>query len=360
MMYTSIAVSFLDSYATGIAMQERNDDWQPPVGKLRFVDLQINGVAGIDFNASDLSKQSWFDACSILHQDGTQVFLPTLITDSVDALNRKLERLRDLLDAPGNAGNARPLGVHLEGPFLSSLPGYIGAHPSQHARDADLEQLKRWHDLTDGHLRMVTLAPERDPSGACTRWLADQGVLVAAGHTDATLDQLKRSIDDGLTIFTHLGNACPMSLSRHDNIIQRALSLRKHLRYTLIADGHHLPFWLLQSWIDIVGIDRVAIISDAISAAGLPAGLHQLGDRSVLVGEDGVPRSEDGSHFVGSGMTLGMMDRQISQIGSWTEESRRKLLGDNAMKWLGAREDGTARADGHPHRQRDGLDPGSR
>ncbi|MFN9716301.1 MAG: N-acetylglucosamine-6-phosphate deacetylase [Planctomycetota bacterium] len=302
---------------------------------LRYVDLQINGLAGIDLNSIDLPTGAWHAACLALGQDGTSNFLPTLITDSVERLSHKLKRLGELVSASTGPSEAIPLGIHLEGPFLSSIPGYIGAHPSQFARDADLEQMKRWHEISQGNIRMVTLAPERDPDGACTRWLADQGVVVAAGHTDASLDQLKLAIDNGLTLFTHLGNACPMLLPRHDNIILRALSLRRYLRYTMIADGHHLPYWLVADWVDRIGSDRVAFISDAISAACLPAGIYRLGERSVRVGDDGVPRSEDGSHFVGSGMTLGMMDRHLARHCPWSAEARTKLFRDNAAEWLG-------------------------
>ncbi len=316
-------------------MNDRNRDHKTIREAIRYVDLQINGIAGVDFNASELGEELWRDACRALDRDGTELFLPTLITDSVEALNRKLKRFAQLLEALPITNGALPQGIHLEGPFLSEKQGYIGAHPKQYACDADLEQLKRWQEISHGHIRMVTLAPERDPSAACTRWLAEQGILVAAGHTDATIDQLKRAIDNGLTIFTHLGNACPMLLPRHDNIIQRALSLRKHLNYTLIADGHHLPYWLLQQWIEIIGEDRVAIVSDAISAAGLPPGMHRLGETIVCVGDDGVPRSEDGSHFVGSGMTLGMMDRQLEREFSWSTHTQRKLLRENALTWLG-------------------------
>jgi N-acetylglucosamine-6-phosphate deacetylase len=308
-----------------------------PETMVSFVDLQINGLAGVDFNSSDLETEEWQKACRELYRDGTGRFLPTLITDSFEALQRKLARLGQLLEANPEPGQAIAVGIHLEGPFLSPQPGYVGAHPSHHARDADLELMKRWFDSSQQRIRMVTLAPERDPKGSCTRWLADQGVLVAAGHTDATLDQLRRAIDHGLSIFTHLGNACPMDMHRHDNIIHRALSLRSSLRYTMIGDGYHLPSWLLADWIQILGIERVALVSDAISAAGLPAGLHRLGERFVSVASDGVPRSQDGSHFVGSGMTLGLMNQELSKRNLFSSEIRRRLLCDNAADWLGIR-----------------------
>lgn len=301
---------------------------------MNYVDLQINGLAGVDFNSPDLSDAAWNEACRALHRDGTARFLPTLITDSIEALDHKIDRLGKLLELQHGTDQSIAEGIHLEGPFLSPLPGYIGAHPHRHAQPADLDLIQRWQDLSQGKIRMVTLAPEQDPSGQCVRWLADQGILVAAGHTNATLDELKRAIDYGLTIFTHLGNACPMQVNRHDNITQRAIALRNQLRFTVIADGHHLPYWLLRSWVEAIGTDRVAIISDAISAAGLPPGMHRLGDRTVAVGNDGVPRSEDGSHFVGSGMTLGMMHRRLSELDLFPAETLQTLLVDNANRWL--------------------------
>jgi N-acetylglucosamine-6-phosphate deacetylase len=260
---------------------------------------------------------------------------PTLITDSVEALGEKIARLAGYCrQSVASDDCVRAAGIHLEGPFLSEKPGFIGAHPARYARDAELDLLKRWVELSQGTLRMVTLAPERDPNGNCIRWLTDQGILVAAGHTDATLDQLQRAIDCGLSIFTHLGNACPMLLHRHDNIVHRALSLRSELRFTLIADGQHLPFWLLHDWVRMIGDDRVAIVSDAISAACLPPGTHLLGERVVNVGRDGVPRSEDGSHFVGSGMTLQMMDQHLAEQLPLPDETRRRIFRINATDWL--------------------------
>ncbi len=303
-----------------------------------YVDLQINGLARVDFNANDLDASEWNRARRALWADGTSHFLPTLITDSLEGLHRKLRRLALLCQSPheeSDSGHATAVGIHLEGPYLSSIPGYIGAHSAAHARSADLEVTKRLFESAAGTLRLVTLAPECDPTGASIRFLVDHGILVAAGHTDASLDELKRAIDAGLSLFTHLGNACPQVLHRHDNIVHRVLSLRDRLRVTLIADGHHLPWWLLRAWIDDFGPESVSIVSDAISAAGLPPGIHRLGDLRVAVGSDGVPRSQDGSHFVGSGSTLGVMAKSLEMAIAVPIEVRTQIFTTNARNWLG-------------------------
>ena len=302
-----------------------------------WVDLQINGLGGIDFNQKDLSEQDWNRAVELLGLDGTKFFLPTLITDSIESLCSKLRTLATLCEANHRdpSAQSKALGIHLEGPFLSCEPGYIGAHPPQHAIAMDLDQLKRLYDAAGGWLKLVTLAPEYDPKCQGVDFLVQRDVMVAAGHCNPSIGQLLQAIDSGLSLFTHLGNACPPMLPRHDNIVQRVLALREHLRVTLIADGHHLPIWLLETWVDWFGEDNVAIISDAISAAGLEPGVYQLGDRQVAVGTDGVPRSQDRSHFVGSGATLGRMHAICQAELGWNEQRIEKVFRNNAFRWLG-------------------------
>lgn len=301
-----------------------------------LVDLQINGLFGVDFNQPAVTQEQWTLARSRLFEDGTTHFLPTLITDSIEALCGKLRGLAShCAHEPDKEGLATAVGIHLEGPFLSSEPGYVGAHPREHARPLHLDELKRLVDASEGQLRWITLAPECDPTGVGIEYLTRLGIRVAAGHCNSSLDQLRRAIDHGLGWITHLGNACPASLPRHDNVLNRLLSLRTELSATLIADGHHVPWWLLELWIECFGEDQVAIVSDAISAAGLPAGVHRLGERTVDVGSDGVPRSEDRSHFVGSGATLGVMRQRCEKEFRWSEERFRKVFTTNASRWLG-------------------------
>lgn len=303
---------------------------------LGLVDLQINGLHGVDFNQPSVTQEQWYFARSRLFEDGTTHFLPTLITDSIEALCGKLQGLAVHCDQdPHRDGLSTAVGIHLEGPFLSSEPGYVGAHPREHAKPLQLDELKRLVDAAQGHLRWVTMAPECDPTGGGIEFLTRAGIRVAAGHGNPSLDHLRCAIDHGLGWITHMGNACPASLPRHDNVLNRLLSLRRELSATLIADGHHVPWWLLELWIECFGEDRVAIVSDAISAAGLPAGLHRLGERTVDVGSDGVPRSEDRSHFVGSGATLGVMRERCEKEFRWSEERYRKIFTTNATRWLG-------------------------
>jgi N-acetylglucosamine-6-phosphate deacetylase len=268
-----------------------------------FVDLQVNGYAGVDFNADDLSGEALHRACKRLQQDGVAGFFATVITDSLDAMTARLARLSELREQDEVARRIL-WGLHIEGPFISREPGYVGAHPPDAVIPADPIAVRKLLDAAGGLARIVTLAPECDESFRVTRLLADQAIIVSAGHTNASLDQLRGAIDAGLTMFTHLGNACPANLPRHDNIIQRVLNLSERLWISFIADGVHIPPFALWNYLKCTRPDRTIVVSDAIAAAGLGPGRYSLGRREVQVGDDLAARSEDGTHLVGSAITM--------------------------------------------------------
>jgi N-acetylglucosamine-6-phosphate deacetylase len=176
--------------------------------------------------------------------------------------------------------------------------------------------MRRLLDAGSGLVKLVTLAPEMDSDMHVTRLLAREGILVSAGHSNASLDELQQGIDAGLRMFTHLGNGCPAELPRHDNIISRVLSLADRLWISFIADGAHIPFFVLRNYLKVTSLEQVVIVTDAIAAAGCGPGVFQLGQRMVSVGEDGVPRSPDDSHLVGSGTIMSRMDHNLrTEVG---------------------------------------------
>jgi N-acetylglucosamine-6-phosphate deacetylase len=181
----------------------------------------------------------------------------------------------------------------------------------------------------------VTLAPERDEGFAVTRMLATRRIVVSAGHTDATLDELRGAIDAGLSMFTHVGNGCPMHMHRHDNIVQRALSLADHLWLCFIADGAHVPFVALGNYLRLAGEDRVVIVSDAIAPAGLGPGRYTLGRWDIVVDDDMVPRAPDRSHFVGSGITMRQNADNLRLALNLPPATVRRLTSENPRAVIG-------------------------
>ena len=302
----------------------------PQVG---YFDLQVNGYAGVDFNADDLTADAMHAACLALDRDGVGGVLATIITEDVAKMVRRIRRIVTLR-AQDDMVRRLIAGVHIEGPFINETPGYRGAHPADAIRPADLDIAKQLIDAGAGLVRLMTLAPERDAECRVTSWLTSQRIHVSAGHCDPTLDELLSVIDQGLTLFTHLGNGCPMQLARHDNVIQRVLSLSDRLTCCFIADGVHVPSFALRNYLRCAGIDRCCIVTDAMSAAGLGAGRYRLSRWEVVVGEDLAARAPDGSHLVGSAMTMPHNLTNLRKLGL-NDADCHALLVDNPRRSIG-------------------------
>ncbi len=297
-----------------------------------YVDLQVNGFVGIDFNDPSTTVEQLQVAARAMIDDGVSTALPTVITADIQVMCQCIGNIVRSIQSDAICSQVYR-GIHIEGPFFPSVAGYIGAHPPQHALSSSTAALGRLLDACQGFARIVTLAPEIDFDGSLTRMCAENGCVVSAGHTDASLKDLERCIDAGLSLFTHLGNGCPKLMDRHDNIIYRALRFRDQLNFTLIADSFHIPellFRLLLEWIDH---DRVCVVSDAISATGLGPGIYQLGQRTVKIGSDKAARDASGQHFVGAASSMRDADHWLANTLGLDQALRHQLLVSNPARF---------------------------
>ena len=301
---------------------------------MRPFDIQVNGYAGADFCSANLTLEQCRRGCEALAADGVDGILATVITDSIEAICAKLARLAALRDA--DPAIARMIvGFHVEGPFISSEPGFVGAHAREHVLPAAPEAMRRIVDAANGLLRLVTLAPEHDERFATTAYLARQGIAISAGHTDASLDQLRGAIDAGLTMVTHLGNGCPTTLPRHDNIVQRALALRDRLWICFIPDGAHVPFFALANYVALAGIDRCIMVTDAISAARLGPGIHELSGAPVEIDAAGVARRPGSPNLAGSTVTMPQVRHNLARHLGLSEADIGLLIDTNPRRAVG-------------------------
>ena len=299
-----------------------------------YVDIQLNGYYGIEFNSNTLTTEAFHAACVKLREHGMRAFYPTIITASLDNMAVRLSNLARCVATDPLAREMVP-GFHAEGPFINETAGYRGAHPAQHARPATVEAAQRLVAAAGGLLKLVTLAPERDAGFATTRWLAGQGIKVAAGHCDPSLDQLKGAVDAGLTLYTHLGNGIPMQVHRHDNVVQRALSLRDRLTPCFIADGVHIPLFALGNYINLVGTDRAVVVTDGVDVAGLgPGRFKTLQGEEVLVGEELAVWSADRTHLCGSASTMPQLEANLRTMG-FDDRQIRQLVRENPARAMG-------------------------
>ncbi|RSM82202.1 N-acetylglucosamine-6-phosphate deacetylase [Kibdelosporangium aridum] len=271
-----------------------------------LVDIQVNGAFGADF--AEIDEEGLRRIVRNLPSTGVTRFLPTLITADLTAL---LEQARVLLSAVStvNGAGAQSLGVHLEGPFLS--PKRPGVHDPSLMVPPTPERVDAVLELRDA-LRMVTLAPELPGGFDAVKRLTEAGVLVAVGHTDATGAETSKAADLGAHMITHLFNA-QRGLGHREPGVPGVALVDDRYTLGLIADLAHVGADACRLVFKAAG-DRVALVTDAVAAAGMPPGVYRLGGADVLLSDDGVPRSAEGT-IAGSALTLDRAVRNIISIG---------------------------------------------
>ncbi len=280
-------------------------DYTFPDGTLvpGFIDLQVNGGAGVDL--LDCAPADVERLCRYLAGTGTSAFLPTLITAPPDRISRALSVLRQSRPA-----GATVLGVHLEGPVLN--PARRGAHDSRVLASAGDPSVQALYDAARPDLRLVTLAPELPGALDLIARLTAQGVVVSLGHTDATYAQAAEAFRRGARMVTHLFNGMRGLHHREPGIIGAAFE-DAHAVCGLIADGVHVHPAMIRLAHGILGARRIALVTDAIAAAGMPPGEYRLADRAVTVQVGDAPRLPDGTL---AGSTL-RMDEAVRNLVSW-------------------------------------------
>ncbi|MFF4384767.1 N-acetylglucosamine-6-phosphate deacetylase [Kitasatospora sp. NPDC001547] len=257
-----------------------------------FVDLHVHGGGGASYT-SGIAEEALLAARTHL-EHGTTTTVASTVTGEIDEVARQAHVLSELVEDGVLAG------IHFEGPFIS--PGRCGAHRPDLLREPDPALVRKLVDAARGHARMVTLAPELPGGLDSVRMLADLGVIAAVGHTDSDYATTLEAIEAGATVATHLFNAMPGIAHRAPGPIV-ALLEDERVTVELINDGVHLHPSVLDLAYGTAGANRVALITDAMGAAGMGDGLYPLGPLQVEV-RDGVARLVEGGAIAGSTLTL--------------------------------------------------------
>ena len=240
-----------------------------------FIELQINGGFGCDFTAD---PETIYQVAQKLPRYGVTSFLPTIVTSPLEKISRAQAQLQAGL--PEGFQGARPLGLHVEGPFLN--PERKGAHRSDYLRSPDPAD---YASLSlEAGVRLVTLAPELPGAAAVIAELIQRGIVVSAGHSLATFDQARAGFRAGVGYATHLFNAMS-PLLQYDPGLPGAALAEAGLRFGLIPDGIHVHPALVSLIWKLTGPGRMTLVSDAMAALGMPPGKYQLGDLDVMVDE---------------------------------------------------------------------------
>jgi len=259
-----------------------------------FIDPHIHGCAGVD--VMDASFSSMNTISRTLASHGTTSFLPTTVSAPPEILGSTLDRL-DALFNEGFEG-AKPLGIHLEGPFISEQKR--GTHRAGNVQPPDQSLLSDWIARAHGTLKLMTMAPELDGANAVAQFARDSGVVVAMGHSDASFHEASSAADNGTRYAVHTFNAM-RALSHRDSGITGAVLSDDRIFAEIIADGIHVSPEVVRIFARSKGRERILLVTDAISATGMPDGRYKLGTDSVQV-QGGVCRDDEG-RLAGSTLT---------------------------------------------------------
>lgn len=266
-----------------------------------LIDLHVHGAGGWAVEAGEAKQIRGM--ARYLATKGVTAFRPTLAAVTHDDLVAVAAAVRDAIAEPPGDG-ARILGLHLEGPYLSPRrPGAMNPAFFRNPSEAEIEEVEA---VAPGVLRQLTLAPELDGAPALVSWLTRRGVIVSAGHTDATYEEARTGIEAGIRLANHTYNAM-RGLHHRDPGALAALVLDERVTCELIADGHHVHPAAIEVLLRLVGRERLCLVSDAVSPAGLPPGTYELFGQPVFITEDGLCRLPNGglagsAHFLLQGV----------------------------------------------------------
>lgn len=303
----AMAGSSQPTSTAAIQQLDLQGDWL----SLGGIDLQINGALGLAF--PDLEPQYFSkltEICQYLWAQGIDGFMPTIVTTSIDKIQRSLATIAEFIQAvPSDHPSAKILGVHLEGPFLN--PSKRGAHPQEHLLPLTLDQVQRVLGDYANVVKIITLAPELDPTDKVIPYLRDLGIIVSLGHSQATAEQAERAFTLGATMVTHAFNAMPSLHHREPGLLGTAL-VNKKVQSGFIADGQHVSPLMVNLLLRISGINQpteakglipLFLVSDALAPLGLPDGVYPWDERQIEV-KEGTARLADGTL---SGTTLPLL-----------------------------------------------------
>jgi len=297
-----------------------------------FVDIHIHGGAGVDAMRASQSELPRLGRFLTTH--GVTGYFPTTVAAPLDATCAALERLADAIEAASTATNdnpvqARPLGIHLEGPFLSHKRR--GVHPPENLVAPTLEIFERLWQAARGHVRMLTIAPEIPGAMEVIAEAARRNVCVSIGHSDAEMPIAQEAVKAGARHATHTFNAMRPLDHREPGIIGEVLS-DDRLSADIIVDGIHLAPPVVKLFLRAKGRELAVLITDAISATGMPDGRYQLGPIEVDV-KDGKCMS-NGS-LAGSVLTMDRAVRNVTQFSDWSLRDALRAATLNPARALG-------------------------
>ncbi|MEM9328347.1 MAG: amidohydrolase family protein [Bacteroidota bacterium] len=245
-----------------------------------LIDIQINGYVGVDFSGPDLTVEGVKKATKALWKAGVTSYLPTIITSDINRIKENFAVLAEARKDP-EIGQSIP-GFHLEGPYISPVKGFRGAHLAKYIKAPDWEEFEEIQAAAENGIRIITVAPEINGAIELIERCVARGIVVSLGHHNGTAEDIQKAVAAGATMATHLGNGCANEINRHYNPIWPQLS-HDEITPSIIADGFHLTRDEVRSFYKVKGPEKTVLVSDALDLAGLPPGEYIRGERRLVL-----------------------------------------------------------------------------
>jgi N-acetylglucosamine-6-phosphate deacetylase len=309
-----------------------------------FVDIHVHGSAGFDVMQPHGAPRCSFE--QFLARHGVTTYYPTTLAAPLDLIDGALERLANAIEGNGDEnggrnGRAQPLGIHLEGPFLSHARR--GVHLPEDLVSPSVEVFNRFWQAARGHIRLMTIAPEVAGALEVIAEATKRGVCVSLGHSDADLESTRRAVAAGARHATHTFNAMRPLRHRDPGIVGEILT-NQRLTADVIADGVHVDPVAVRLFLRAKGVEDAVLITDATSATGMPDGKYQLGLLEVEA-KDG--KCLHDGRLAGSVLTMDRAIRNAMNFAHWDLQQAVRIATMNPAGVAGAQNKGVLRPGAH-------------
>lgn len=294
----------------------------------KWVDLQVNGHNGVDYSSFELTAENFVKSVEELAEAGTEVFLPTIITSSEDLYRRNLVLIKNTVEKYGLQKHVP--GIHLEGPMITAK----GSHNPEYFKECTAANVRKYFDMAEGFIKIMTFSA--DGEGACEAVAEAKrlGIIPSVGHHMATYSDIHNVADAGGILLTHLGNACPNLVGRHENPLLAGLA-EERMTAMIITDGHHLPADLIKIILKVKGAENVIVTSDACSICGYPAGEYELWGNKAVLTADGKLYNPEKECLVAAASTMKMCMDFLASLDILSEDELLAVGRLNALKLIG-------------------------
>lgn len=281
-----VAIAIRDGEISRITRKDQLNDplWSSTYVAPGFIDHQVNGYLSHSFTGEHLSIQQVQKITRVFWEHGITTYLPTLTSHSYELLQKNFTILREAMQVKEIKMSVP--GFHLEGPYISPVAGYRGAHEEKWIRNPDWKEFLNWYQASGNKILEVTLAPELEGAIDFIKKCRERNIVVALGHHNGSAAMIRQATDAGASVSTHLGNGCANLIHRHDNPLWPQLA-DDRLTASLIVDGFHLRPEEVRVFYKVKGPERTILVSDVSSLAGMPPGVYESYGREVVMTPEG-------------------------------------------------------------------------